>query len=68
MTVTLRKYCTRAASTKTVLASLETDSKGEFTIRDGRVAISVLPKSEKLQAKIVYEALLDRLMLARKAD
>ncbi len=68
MIVILRKFSTRTAGNLTVLASLETDSKGEFTVRDGRVAISVLPPAERIQAGRIYDALLARLMLARKQD
>ncbi len=68
MIITLRTYSTRTKDQKTVLASLEENGKGEFTVRDGRVVISTLPAAEKAEATITYEALRQRLMLARRED
>lgn len=68
MKITLRKFCTRTDGKQTVLASLEQNGKGEFTICDGQLVIGRLLPTDKAKATIYYEALLERLMLARKTE
>lgn len=64
MVETLRQFNTRTAGQRTPLAKLEWNGR-EFTVRDGKTPISVLPGSERAQAMLVYDALCARLMLAR---
>lgn len=65
MNITLRKFSTRTGGKVTTLASMEANGKGEFTVRDGQVAIQTLPATEKAEATILYEALRHRLMIGR---
>ena len=68
MIETLRQFSTRTTDGQRIsLARLDWDGK-EFTVRDGKTPISVLPGSERAQATQVYDALCARLMLARASQ
>lgn len=68
MNITLRKFSTRTGGKTTALASMEANSKGEFTVRDGQVVIQTLPAAEKAAATVLYEALRRRLMIGRNPE
>lgn len=67
MIETLRQFNTRVDGQRVPLAKLEWNGR-EFTVRDGKTPISVLPESERAQAMRVYDALCARLMMARASQ